>query len=151
MSRFSGFLRVPLGSRFSNFSKILIGSQFGVPNSSVLGPLLFNIDFINIFYECKNSNVASYEDDKTPHSCATDIPSLSFEVHASATKLFRWFKNNHLKVNPGKYHILLRTNNLEIVSIDGIPLAASSHEKLLVVTVDSELKFENHIKELSQS
>ena len=44
--------------------------------------------------------------------------------------------------------ILLSTNKLEIVSIDGIPLAASSHEKLLGVTIDSELKFENHIKEL---
>ena len=44
--------------------------------------------------------------------------------------------------------ILLSTNKLEIVSIDGIPLAASSHEKLLGVTIDSELKFENHITEI---
>ena len=36
----------------------------------------------------------------------------------------------------------------EIVSVDGISLAASSHEKLLGVTIDSELKFENHITEL---
>ena len=47
-----------------------------------------------------------------------------------------------------KGHVLLSTNKLEIVSIYGIPLAASSHEKLLGVTIDSELKFENHIKEL---
>ena len=148
MSCFSGFLKVSLGSRFSNFSKVVLGSQFGVPHGSVLGPLLFNIDIINLFYECEDSNTASYADDTTPYSCATDIPSLPLEVQASATKLFRWFKINHLKANPGKFHILLRTNKLEIISIDGIPLAASSHEKLLGVTIDSESKFENHIKEL---
>ena len=102
MSRFSGFLRVPLGSQFSNFSKVLLRSQFGVPHDSVLGPLLFNIDIINLFYECKDSNVASYADDTTPYSGATDIPSLPLEVQVSATKLFRRFKNNYLKANPGK-------------------------------------------------
>ena len=39
-------------------------------------------------------------------------------------------------------------NKLEIFSTDGIPLAANSQEKLLGVTIDSELKLENHIKEL---
>ena len=135
MSCFSGFLKVPLGSRFSNFSKVLLGSQFGVPHGSVLGLLLFNIDIINLFYECEDSDTVSYADDTTPYSCATDIPSLPLEVQASATKLFRWFKINHLKANPGKFHILLRTNKLEIISIDGIPLAASSHEKLLGFTI----------------
>ena len=103
---------------------------------------------INLFYEREGSNVASYADDVTPNLCATDIPSLQLEVQASATKLFRWFKNNNLKVNVGKSHILLSNNKLEIVSIDGIPLAANSHEKLLGVIIDSELKFENHIKKL---
>ena len=137
MSRFSGFLRVPLRLQFSDFSKVLLGSQFGVPQGSALGPLLFNIDMINLFYKCEDSNVASYADDIKLYSCATDIPSLPLEVQASATKLFRWFKNNHLKANPGKSHILLNTNKLEIVSIDGIPLAASFHKKLLGVTIDS--------------
>ena len=145
MSRFSGFLRLPLGSWFSDFSKVLLGSQFGVPQDSVLGPLLFNIDMINLFYECEDSNVASYADDTTPYSCATDLPSVPLDAQASAAKLFRWFKNHHLKANPGKSYILLSINKLEI---DGIPLAASSHGKLLRVTIDSELKSENHIKEL---
>ena len=58
------------------------------------------------------------------------------------------YRSLQLKANPGKSHILLSTNKLELVAIDGIPLAASSHEILLGVTIDSELKFENHIKEL---
>ena len=130
-------MRIPLGSRFSDLSKVLLGSQIAVSLGSVLGPLLFNIDIVNLFYECKDSNVASYPDDTTPNLYATDILSLPLEVQASATKLFHWFKNNHLKANPGKSHILLGTNKLEIVSIDGIPLAASSHKKLLGVTIDS--------------
>ena len=92
--------------------------------------------------------VAGYADDTTLYSCATAIPSLPLEVQASATKLFRWFKNNHLKANPGKSHILLSSKKPEIVSVDGISIAASSHEKLLGVIIDSELKFENHITEI---
>ena len=103
---------------------------------------------IDLLYQCEDSNVASYADDTTPNSCATDIPSLPLEVQASATKLFRWFKNNHLKANAGKPHLLLSTIKPEVVSIGRIPVAASSLEKLLGVTIDSELKFENNIKEL---
>ena len=79
---------------------------------------------------------------------ATEIPSLVLELQVSATKHFRWFKNNHTKANPGKSHILLSSKKPEIVSVDRISLAASSHEKLLEVIIDSELKFENHITKL---
>ena len=98
-----------------------------------------------------HANFSSLEltpsDDTTPYSCATDIPSVALELHASATKLFLWFKNNHLKANPVKSHILLSSKKPEIVSVDGISIAASSHEKLLGVIIDSELKFENYITE----
>ena len=100
---------------------------------------------IDLFYECEDSSVASYADDTAPYS---DIPSVALELQASATKLFLWFKNNHLKANPGKSHILLSSKKPEIVSVDGISIAASPHEKLLGVTIDSELKFENHITEI---
>ena len=103
---------------------------------------------IDLFYECEDSNVASYTDDTTSYSRATDIPSVALELQVSATKLFRWFKNNNLKANPGKSHILLSSKKPEIVSVNGISLVASSHEKLLAVIIDSELKFENHITEL---
>ena len=85
MPCFLGFLKVPLGSRFSSFIKVLLGSLFGVPQGSVLGTLLFNIDMINLFYKCEDANVASYADDTTLYSCATDIPIVASETQASAT------------------------------------------------------------------
>ena len=103
---------------------------------------------IDLFYECEDSSVANNADDTAPYSCATGIPSVALELQASATKLFLWFKNNHLKANPGKSQILLSSKKPEIDSADGISIAASSHEKLLGVIIDSELKFENHITEI---
>ena len=35
---------------------------------SILGPLLFNIELIDSFYECEKSNIASYADDTTLYS-----------------------------------------------------------------------------------
>ena len=37
----------------------------------------------------ENSNVASYADDTTPYSCATEILSVALELQVTATKLFR--------------------------------------------------------------
>ena len=43
---------------------------------------------------------------------------------------------------------MLTTKKPEIVSIGRIPLATTSHEKLLGVTISLELKFENYISKL---
>ena len=136
--------QIKINGNFSDRTDI----EFGVPQGSILGPILFNINMIDLFYECEYSSVASYADDTTPYSCVTDIPSVALELKASANKLFLWFKNNHLKANPGKSHILLSSKKPEILSVDGISIAASSHEKLLGVIIDSELKFANHITEI---
>ena len=103
---------------------------------------------IDPFYECKDSNASSYADDTTPYSCATEIPSLESELQPSATKLSRWSKKKHFKANPGKSHVLLSTKKPEIISSNGIPFAASSHKRLLGVTTDSVLKFENYITKI---
>ena len=70
---------------------------------------------INLFYECEDSKVAGYADDTTPYPCATEILSVALELQVSATKLLCWFKNNHLKANPGKSHILLSSKRPDIV------------------------------------
>ena len=62
--------QVEINKNFSDRTDI----EFGVLQGSILGHPLFNIDIIEIFYECKDSHVESYADDTTLQLCATDIP-----------------------------------------------------------------------------
>ena len=116
--------RIKINGNFSDRTDI----ELGVPQGSILGPILFNIKMIDLFYECQDSSIENYADDTTPYSCATDMTSVAMELQAYATKLFLWFKKNHLKANPGKSHILLSSNKPEIVSVDYVSIAASYHE-----------------------
>ena len=100
---------------------------------------------IDLFYECKENDIANYADDATPYSCGTDIPTIISELQAISTKVFNWFGNNPMKANPGKCHLLLSTKSPELVSIDGIQIKSSTAETLLGITIDSELNFDNHL------
>ena len=53
-----------------------------------------------------------------------------------------------MKVNPGKCHILLSTKNPTDVHLEGACITSSSCEKLLGITKDSDLKFDQHISDL---
>ena len=53
-----------------------------------------------------------------------------------------------MKVNPGKCHILLSATNAVDVNLEGVCIKSSSCEKLLGITIDSDLKFEKQIFDL---
>ena len=62
-----------------------------MPQGSILGPLLFNIDLIDLFYECEESNIASYADDTTPYSCARDTQTVISELKSLVKSLVNFF------------------------------------------------------------
>ena len=76
--------RVKVKASYSDKSTI----EYGVPQGSIFGPLLFNIDLIDLFVECDDSEIASYADDTTSYSCADDIPSVITQLQSTASKLF---------------------------------------------------------------
>ena len=53
-----------------------------------------------------------------------------------------------MKANPGKSHILLSNKKTEKVKINDVVLTSSVEEKLLGITLDSELKFKKHITDI---
>ena len=66
-------------------------------------------------------------------------------------KVFNWFGNNHMKGNPGKCRLLLSTKSPAVVSTDGIQITSSTVETLLLIIIDLELNFENHLSAISNN
>ena len=70
------------------------------------------------------------------------------ELQSLDVRLFKWFENSHMEANPGKSHILLSNKKTEMEKIYNVVLTSSVEEKLLGITLDSELKFEKHITDI---
>ena len=100
----------------------------------MLGPLLFNIDLIDLFLECKDDNISSYADDTTSHSCTQYISSVISELQRIAKKFFEWCRNNHMKANPEKCHVILSSTTQKEIGFANASIASSPSEKLLGIT-----------------
>ena len=73
--------RVRLNNTYSEWIDIL----FGVPQGSILGPLLFNIFLCDLFLFLYDIPVANYADDNTPYWTALKISDVLIKL-GNATK-----------------------------------------------------------------
>ena len=122
--------RKKINSSFSEREHLLIV----VPQGSVLGPLSFNIYMCNPFPFMAESNVVNSADDTTLYGCEKKLESESFI-------LFEWFRDNYLRTNSGKSHIMFTKYNGLKINVKGSLRSIEKLVKLLGVTVDNKLSF----------
>ena len=107
--------RVKVGSSFSKELDILCG----VPQGSILGPKLFNIDICDVFFVDMSSDIANYGDDTTPYECAPYYDKLKENLELAIYKIFNWFKYNNFKANATKCRFFLSSYQSATKNIDG--------------------------------
>ena len=88
----------------------LLAVMFGVPQGSILGPLLFNIFLAVLFFIHSDTDIASFADDNTPYLSAKIVEAVIESLERDSVSLFRWFENNLLKGKADKCHFLVSTS-----------------------------------------
>ena len=95
---------------YSSWSEV----KTGIPQGSILGPLLFNI-YLNgvLFLFIGKSDITNYADDNTPYATGCDMDEL---LNTLKDILLKWFHDNFCKVNDDKCYLLV-TNHDEDTSL----------------------------------
>ena len=141
--------RVKLADSKSNWAPI----TKGVPQGSILGPLLFNIFINDLFLFIEKCNLYNYADDNFLSYVSKSSTELLDSLTLDGKISIKWFQENVMKANPDKFQFLAissKTKKFELILSPDTVIKSEPHVKALGVTIDSKLNFSEHISELSK-
>ena len=135
--------RVRVNSNFSMWEKIISG----VPQGSILGPLLFNIFLNNLFLFVEKSDLSNYADDSTLYSSGNDLEKVKQNLRQGFEIVTRWFYENNMILNSRKCHFTCLGQNTvnETFVYDNSETKNSKEERILEVIIGNKLRFKSHV------
>ena len=133
--------RVKINSSFSSCLDIFQD----VSQGSILGPLLFNLFFCDLFLFVEEADIMSNADGNTPYVCSENVDVTLEKLEEVGKVLFEWSSNNFLKANADKCHLILSTEEPFSIKIDNEVIKNSNNEKLLGINLNNRLGFDTHV------
>ena len=133
--------------------------SYGVPQGSILGPLLF-ILFANDIHLHSDLELDLYADDSTSHSSGKTINELNEKLTTAMEDIQQWCLANGMVINEKKTKSMVVSTYQKAAKIGSIDLFVKHNgsvlknvrcEKVLGLIIDNHLSWEAHIDELASN
>ena len=139
---------VKLNGTYSKFQTILAG----VPQGSILGPIIFNIFINDLYFIFETANLHGFADDHTLSAESKNLNDLKLILCNESDKAIDWLNSNKMMVNPSKFQAIIFKKNKENIitslKIKDKEITTTDSVELLGIKIDNKLKFDEHIIKL---
>ncbi|CAF4833004.1 unnamed protein product [Pieris macdunnoughi] len=128
--------------------------EYGVPQGSILGPLLFLIYINNLHEIGLNGHLTLYADDTCLFYFGSSIKDIFSRAQEDLNLLFTWFQYNLLTVNASKScYIIFKSKNKKVLphdplKINNTVIEEKNTEKYLGLRMDSGLTWNTQIEHI---
>ena len=147
--------QVSVNNTKSDFKQI----SYGVPQCSILGPLLFLLFINDLPLYTDNVSTDLYADDTTLYDIQDSVEQIESNLQTAINNLHIWCRNIGMILNSAKTKVMLVTTNQKRqrlnndnldLNFNNEPLTMITNEKILGVYVDNNLTWSEHIKRLTR-
>ena len=137
--------RVKLSNCRSSWSYL----KKGLPQGSVLGPVLFNIFINDMFYFMDKCALYNYADDNSISAISGSVQEVMTCLENYCRVTIKWYIDNGMEANPSKFQFLIGSSRAlppQTLNVDqNTSIISEESVKVLGVLLDNKLSFGQHV------